>query len=490
MGEQNAARLEGDRYQHLYSWYELLPLLDENPPYEYAFVEHPHAKSADDITLHAKKTTGIASKFIQVKWHVDQRSTYSFDSLMVIRPGSRSLIKKLFDSWVVLSAGSIPVEIWLVSNWSIAPELGKFLKGLGHTLSDDFFKPTLNKHNIQSREKWKQHLGVDDNQLNAFCRDLRLRLGFGSITDVEAMVDDRMRGYGLQTGTDARAKAIDEISKWIELGGENKKINREVLLEAIQRRDLRYILPDEPSVSLWIHAWEKQVFDVHSPTIEIDWTQHFDRPKRSIPAQLTWEEVIFPSLISAGKKLRKHPNSSYIDFRGKLPLTATLAVGAAFPQVGGYRFRIEQPTQDGKFLWISNAKASKRHFKVVKEDGQNGKDLLIALCISGPAWQEVEKLYSEAAGAFTAVVYAEPDNGPGKAALNSDSDATALANHAIELIRNYRRKYCASRIHMVLFCPAAFSLFLGQRLNALGTIINYERTVDGGYQRSVTLHTG
>ena len=52
MGEQSASRLEGDRYQHLYSWYELLGLLDADSPFVSGFVEHPEAGAADDVTLH------------------------------------------------------------------------------------------------------------------------------------------------------------------------------------------------------------------------------------------------------------------------------------------------------------------------------------------------------------------------------------------------------------------------------------------------------
>lgn len=78
MGEQSAARLEGDRYQHLYSWYELLRLLDDESGYEYAYVEHPEAGAADDVTLHPPAGSDRAARYVQIKWHVDQRDAYSF----------------------------------------------------------------------------------------------------------------------------------------------------------------------------------------------------------------------------------------------------------------------------------------------------------------------------------------------------------------------------------------------------------------------------
>src|SRR2546421_333494 len=55
VAEQSASRLGGDDYQHLYSWFELLRLLDPESPYESAVVEHPQAEATDDITFHPRK---------------------------------------------------------------------------------------------------------------------------------------------------------------------------------------------------------------------------------------------------------------------------------------------------------------------------------------------------------------------------------------------------------------------------------------------------
>src|ERR1700733_9843772 len=81
MGEQSAARLAGDDYQHLYSWFELLQLLPLDSPYSHGFVEHPHAGSADDVTLHPRDRTR-AAKYVQVKFHVDHRAAYSGEKLV------------------------------------------------------------------------------------------------------------------------------------------------------------------------------------------------------------------------------------------------------------------------------------------------------------------------------------------------------------------------------------------------------------------------
>jgi hypothetical protein len=94
------------------------------------------------------------------------------------------------------------------------------------------------------------------------------------------------------------------------------------------------------------------------------------------------------------------------------------------------------------------------------------------------------------AGQLKALVYAEPDNGTGDAAVTNNADAVALAVRAKEVIREMRNRYRANQIHLVLYAPATFCLFLGQRLNAVGNVTTYERTAAGGYQCSVIIPTG
>lgn len=489
MGEQSAARLQGDRYQHLYSWYELLRLLDEDSPYEYGYVEHPEAGAADDVTLHPKPGTGRAARYVQIKWHVDQGETYSFESLLKVLSGTRSLLEKLFDSWKTLRASG-PVEVWLVSNWPSAPDLGGFIRSRDYIFSEDFITGGPRSDAGKARRLWKEQLGADEEEIVDFCRDLRLRLGFAGMSDFEEMVDERMARYGLRMGENARAIATDEVRTWIEVGGEKKRITRDVLLEVIERRGLRATRVEEPPVSLWIHGWGKRAFD-RAPTVELDWTAHFDRASRRIPDQETWDRLLLPELVRARDELSARSGGSYIDFRGKLPLTAVLAVGATFSEVGGYKFRAEQPTRGENYLWRSDAKPSDHYFNVTEQGHEaDGKDILVTLAITGDAREDVRVLSEGLPGTLKALVYAEPDNGSGDGAITCNEDAVALAIRAKELIRGSRIKYRAARTHLVLYAPATFCLFLGQRLNAVGDIVTYERTAQGGYQPSLTIRTG
>jgi SMODS-associated and fused to various effectors sensor domain/CHAT domain len=247
----------------------------------------------------------------------------------------------------------------------------------------------------------------------------------------------------------------------------------------------------EKSQCIWIHGWVKRLYD-RLPVVELDWTEYFQRNLRMTPDHETWVCHLYPGLSEAKKELDKLPKGTFIDLRGKLPLTANLAIGAFFPAVGGYTLRAEQPTDGRTTFWRSDAEPNARRFKVVtKQVARNplGKDVLIALSITGPSLREVMGLYEQQPENFISMVYAEPDDGPGENALRCDGDAVGLAKHAKELIRSCIQEYDSPRIHLVVYAPAAYCLFLGQRLNALGQIVTYERTSEGGYKPSVIIQT-
>ena len=288
-------------------------------------------------------------------------------------------------------------------------------------------------------------------------------------------------------GENARAIVLDEISQRIQRGGEAKRITRGEILEIADRRGLWSDVPDAPEVRLWVHGWARQGYD-GEPTVELDWTDLFDREERRIATPQEWTDRLWPELRAARERFAATPEGKYVDIRGRLPLTVALAIGAALPEVAGFGLRVEQPTTGTTSLWKTGVPPSDAVFEVRSESGAPGPDVLLGLGMTGRCLADVKGL-APRIGA-SALVYAEPAAGVGTSALRDASDAAALARSGKDLLRVVREKYGARRVHLVLFGPAGFALFLGQLLNAVGTIVTYERSVDGDYQESVTLRTG
>ena len=251
---------------------------------------------------------------------------------------------------------------------------------------------------------------------------------------------------------------------------------------------LRHDLEESATPSLWIHGWTKYTF-VSIPQQTIDWTPYFDiraKPRR-IATQTTWEQTLLPQIREEASKIQP---PSVVDIRGKLPLTAALAIGTAFPTTLGYTLQTEQLTDGHSSIWRSDAdhRQSDMTFEIAERRGKSGKNLLIALAISGRGWSSALELFENSDYDFSAVVCAEPKDGPSERSIHSDADAMALVISAKELIRECRSEYQALAIHLIPYGPQGFFLFLGQRLRVLGNIVTYEWTGQG-YESSVVLHT-
>jgi hypothetical protein len=499
VANQVSAIREGIRYQDLYSWCEILLLLERESPYEYAHLEHPDACSVDDLTLFPWEGSKIPARFVQLKWRVRQSELCSFETLIRERGGEKSWLQQLHQSWKTLRMRS-PVEIWLVSNWPLDPGLGRFIRSRGYEIEESLFEETPGSKAGKARKLWADHLEIDESELKSFCRDLRLRVNSLSIGELEEKTDDRMGRFGLRMGANPRAIALDAIGTWIEMGSERKKVTAHDIRRLIESRDLiahqeAQALPAEmerivrknPEVSLWIHGWAKQGFDL-TPTEELDWTSYFNLTKREIPSQETWNNVLFPELERVRSRFSGH---DFIDFRGKLPLTGVLAVGFAFQEIAGYSFRAAQPTRGELFLWRSDAPPTGRAFITSLEEAPDNTsdEILVVFSIVGDARPDVQRLRERLGSKLRATVYAQPDGGGSGDSIRTAGDATALAHEAKELLKAVRSRFQASRTHLVLYAPATFCLLLGQKLNSLSPVVSYELTREHDYQQSVILET-
>lgn len=472
MGEQSVARLEGDRYQHLYSWHLILDLLDPEKEIAHIWVEHPHAGTADDVTVHPQSFSKQATRYYQIKWHVDHRSGYSMASLVDQGANGAGLLEKLWRSWNLLR-GMGDIEIWLVSNWAPLPDdpLGSLIRARDYRLKLDFLRAGPRSKLGRWRRQWQDHLGADDENFAGFYQSLRLRLGFASITDLEELVDTRMRIYGLKSGDGPRGTAIDQVREWVEQGKTKKKVTLRTLKEALDRRNLWAVADEEEHIVVVLHTWSVRKYD-RQPDYELDWSAYFDHPTRRVPDPATWNEALLPELRSLEQTISRTTACRHIRLRGSLCLSAAIAFGHIFSVAGGYRLEIQHRMQ----FWRSETPPDPNcHLEVVEEPGPNtASDLLVVLSVTGDARPQVLK-YVQAQGlTFRAHLYLSPAGGPYDYSVQGAAHASALAQQARLELRRALGVYHPKTTHLFYFGPQSLAVLLGQKLNACGSIQLYE----------------
>lgn len=476
MGEQSGARIEGDRYQHLYSWLLILDLLDEDQKIDHIRLEHPHAGAADDVTVHLASDEECRPRFYQIKWHRRPGEGYSIQKLIKHR-NSSCLLHKFWTSWQEIG---LDAEIVLVSNSPIASDdpLARLVNGRDQRFVRAFFEDSERTIIGNARRELFDHLcthtTISEDNFLTFCRQLRFKLGSISITDLEKWIDDRMSKYGLRTGKSAQADALDIVKRLIEEGHDAKCIKRDDLLRLIDKWDLHVPEVDQPALVLHVHTIEKQEYDLPAD-IELDWRDYFvgSTPKgHQTTDHIIWNDVLLPKLYLLKEEINEGA-ARLLRLRGQARLSVWTALGYVFPDVARYTLEVSQQGE----LWRSDMPPS-NDFEILSDEQSiepqmDSYTVAVAIGIAVPI-EEVEhdvRRYLEAGTSLyeepiKALLSLWPNRQAGSNCFQNNGDATVFAQQAKEQIRAFVKRHGAARLLLFYAGPLSGAAFLGHNLNA------------------------
>ena len=242
--------------------------------------------------------------------------------------------------------------------------------------------------------------------------------------------------------------------------------------------------PAEKKVTLWVQNWTRETFDVPA-NYAIDWSQHFDRGTRRVPAPETWNKHLLPELKTLREKIQGDRAERLIRFRGKCALSTGIALGAAFPAVGGWTFEIPQPP--AKEPWRSDASATSLTELKLDLIDSDGTDLVLGLNIRGDGREDIRSYVSGAGGSAKLFAFMGPKT-PGNQAIAGAEEAGAFARAVREQLGRLLKSQRIKRTRLFFYGPFALAVFLGQQLTSTGEIQLFEYQ-DPGYVPSCTLRT-
>ena len=257
-------------------------------------------------------------------------------------------------------------------------------------------------------------------------------------------------------------------------------------IETVLRSAVLADLSQEASVTVWIHNWTKEAYDP-SADYELDWTADFDRASRRVPSSDVWNKNLVPQLDSLRKQIMTAGAARTIQLRGKCALSTGVAIGAAFPAVGGWTFEIPQPPS--KEHWRSDATPTGAHALQMEiiEGSSDGTDIVLGLNIRGDGRQDVMR-YIETTGVVPkAFVFVSPQN-RGAQSIGGAEDACAMARAVRERLGEILKAQQLRMTRLFFYGPFALSVFLGQQLTSIGQVQLFEYQ-DPGYVPSCCLRT-
>jgi hypothetical protein len=278
--------------------------------------------------------------------------------------------------------------------------------------------------------------------------------------------------------------AFAELVRAIE--GRRGAVLQRTDVEQILRAAVAKVAQDEKNITIWVHNWTREMFDVPAD-YTLDWSAQFDRSSRSVPLPEVWNTRLLTELKALKDKIAAERTERLIRFRGKCTLSTGIALGATFPAVGGWSFEIPQPP--AKDAWRSDAIATNPYdFQVELTDGGGtGADLVLGLNIRGNGREDVLKYIASTGSPPKLFAFMAP-NSPGSVSIGGSEDARAFAEGVRQRLGEIAKTHAIRRTRLFFYGPFALAVFLGQHLTSIGEIQLFEYQ-DPGYVPSFTLRT-
>lgn len=264
--------------------------------------------------------------------------------------------------------------------------------------------------------------------------------------------------------------------------------SREQLLEGIVSTIAHtFTRLDKEGTLIRLYHWEDPSFDLSQEwDILLDWSQHFSRKARTVPAPDVWQNSLLPQLQEAQKRVRATSNSRLIRFRPSACLSAGFALGWAFREVEGYAFEVKQ----GSTFWNTDTPHTTGLRWLVSRDVElepSSTRVCVELSQQTDVARSVDTFLRTSGISCRARLSLIPDSGLG--GRLDGAAALAYAYDAKKIIRQAIDRYHCTMVDLFYAGPLGLAIFLGRLFNAMPASIQcYEQQEDGtGYVASCLL---
>jgi len=278
--------------------------------------------------------------------------------------------------------------------------------------------------------------------------------------------------------------AFAEITKAI---ASSKGVTLErAAIDGILRSAVLTSLVPEGGITLWVQNWTQETFDLPADYI-LDWSSHFDRATRRVPSEDVWNNELLPQFGALKTTMLAEKTERLIRFRGRCALSTGIAMGTAFPAVGGWVFEIPQPPM--KDPWRSDAPPTTPYQLGIETiDGDlDGSDLVLGLNIKGDGRGDVMR-YVESTGQPPRLFAFMSPPSQGAQSIGGAGDACAFSSAVRDHLGKVLKTHQLRKTRVFFYGPFALSVLLGQQLTSVGEIQLFEYQ-DPGYVPSCTLRT-
>lgn len=447
----SGARLSGDDYQHLFTWFHVLQLLREESGVTRVAFEVGDAGNVDDLVVHRHAAAPV---YHQVKYVVAQAEPLTHDWFTTpTRSGGLSPLERFHSSYTALSATDGPPQMVLVTNRQIS-HADPILRHLGGR--DDKLVPRLSREGPRStsgraRKSWADHLGISEDELLKMLEHFAIKAGRASLDDLRDMCGDRMAAVGLRGLPEDVILAAGIVRELIGTGC--RSLEPETLREAVggfQRM--------ERQATLFIEAIDRAAA-AESATQALDWVDLFagNSPKvrRRLRDPGLWNGHLKPELDTAADALRAAGYRS-VRLDGAFRLSVGFAAGDALPRTTGVRLSYRD--------YDSDQAPADFPVGVVSTELRLGDDIAIGISVSADLSADAIDYLRRSRVPVARFVNIVPDAGPGQFAIPDPAAGMGFVFAAFDEIRGETARLNGT-VHLFIACPNPIAVMLGHLWN-------------------------
>lgn len=477
----SGARLQGDDYQHLFAWYQILRLLDLRDDIIGVSVEAPDVDLLDDVVLRRHNGACI---YHQIKFSVNAGRPIDDDFWVHLNGQKHSVLARLWEAFKGLRDSQIAPELVLYTNRPIDPthpilQLRDGHDGhIGRTLRE---KPPGSDARKKCRE-WANRIGIVEADLLSLLDHLVLRTDVGPGTSLEEAVRDRMASCGLQNDANALLLGLAAVRTWVKGGVRHVDVN--LLRAAIAERQLQAM---PPMSTLMVEAIDHLAWPDRAQA-SVDWVDLFvgeaPEDRRQLRDPTLWNSRLAPEMRTACRRVEACLSAEpprQVRVRGHMRLTPAFLVGKYLPTTRGIVLVCEQSGA----IWRTDAAPIDSELCVELDEFDAGRDLVVALSVARNIKVDVRNFVTRVrlpVGRFLHIHTPEipqlvPDAG----------HARGLALAVRGLVEDQARATRPEKVHLFLGTPLAAAMFLGHIWNAMPQVQLYEQAAVGGYLPSFLL---
>jgi hypothetical protein len=504
MAQAVTARRDGDAFQARVFWLKAARLLDPDSPVVRVGFESGE-KSFDDVWVEYAPNRGERDRHgrhlirinHQCKWHTAP-GTFGFADLInpeFINAAKHSFLQRAHTARGRFSASGTPSRYGLVTNWRIHPDdaLRTIVCQRSTAIrTERLFDGTTDRSATgQLRKSWREHLGIDEGELELLAGTLAVAQASDSLDHLRDHLDALFAFVGLRRIPAEESTFPYDNLPFDWMGQKRTEFDRSSFRAACADENLIIGAPQQRRPTYGVKSFVHAIDPIEQRcTVVTDLLRHFE--DRFIKDPDAWRAEIYPELRTFLLQAARESEQVRLVFDAHASIA--FASGSILDVKCGRDIEIEQRGAKGREIWSATDRESETSWPAPAFETVivgEGPEIAVTVGLTHDVRKQVGEFVPEQLPAVGRIINCTVPSGTGQTSVKCGRHAFDVVEAIIREVVAARRSSAFPHMHIFIAAPNVVTFFLGQRHALLGPVTLYEYDFEqsrgGGYLPSLLL---